>query len=104
MLRKFAAVTFLFILAAVYTTASAMTDGDGKKGSFKISGYLQGQYQWGEQDAELKVGTDNENADRPFNRFGLRRGHLKFAYQHPVASAVIQIDASTEKGLILKDE
>lgn len=103
MLRKFAAVTFLFILAAVYTTASAMTDGDDKKGHFKISGYLQGQYQWGEQDAELKVGTDNENTDQPFNRFGLRRGHLKFAYQHPVASAVIQIDASTEKGLILKD-
>ncbi|MFR7708368.1 MAG: hypothetical protein ACLUZZ_04635 [Alistipes inops] len=73
------------------------------KGRLKISGYLQPQFQWGEGDASLKVGTPNDNPSESFNRFGLRRGHLKFAYAYKTASAVVQIDVSTEKGVILKD-
>lgn len=73
------------------------------KGRLKISGYLQPQFQWGEGDASLKVGTPNDNPSKSFNRLGLRRGHLKFAYAYKTASAVVQIDVSTEKGVILKD-
>ena len=112
-LRK-AAILFAALLA-IHTGAAAAPDGhdDRKekrheepvsdKGRLKISGYLQPQFQWGEGDASLKVGTPNDNPSESFNRFGLRRGHLKFAYAYKTASAVVQIDVSTEKGVILKD-
>ena len=102
-------------MLAIHTGAAAAPDGhdDRKekrheepvsdKGRLKISGYLQPQFQWGEGDASLKVGTPNDNPSKSFNRFGLRRGHLKFAYAYKTASAVVQIDVSTEKGVILKD-
>ena len=35
---------------------------------FKVSAYLQAQYQNGEEDATLEVGDKNENADKGFNR------------------------------------
>jgi hypothetical protein len=41
---------------------------------FKVSAYLQGQYQYGEKDATLKVGDTNENPEEGFNRIGIRRG------------------------------
>lgn len=68
----------------------------------KITGYIQGQYQWGEEDASMKVGTANENTDKSFNRIGIRRGRIKFAYEHGIASAVFQLDV-TEKGVGFKD-
>jgi len=68
----------------------------------KISGYLQGQYQYGEKDASLKVGSSNENKDESFNRFGIRRGRLKFTYEEGIASGVFQLDI-TEKDVTLKD-
>lgn len=113
-LRTKAAILFAALLA-IHTGAAATPDGhdDRKekrheepvsdKGRLKISGYLQPQFQWGEGDASLKVGTPNDNPSESFNRFGLRRGHLKFAYAYKTASAVVQIDVSTEKGVILKD-
>ncbi|MDR0681463.1 MAG: hypothetical protein LBG15_06410 [Dysgonamonadaceae bacterium] len=72
----------------------------GKK--WKISGYIQTQYQYGEKDASLKVGSPNENPEASFNRTGIRRGRIKFAYEEGVASAVFQMDV-TEKGVGLKD-
>ncbi len=68
----------------------------------KVSGYIQGQYQWGEEDASLKVGTANENSEKSFNRIGIRRGRIKFTYEHGIASAVFQLDI-TEKGVGFKD-
>lgn len=68
----------------------------------KVSGYIQGQFQWGEEAASLKVGSANENPEKSFSRFGIRRGRIKFAYEHGVASAVFQLDV-TEKGVGFKD-
>lgn len=69
---------------------------------FKISGYIQTQFQYGEKDASLKVGSANENKENGFNRFGIRRGRIKFAYDDKIASVVLQLDL-TEKGVAFKD-
>jgi phosphate-selective porin len=68
----------------------------------KISGYVQSQFQWGEKDATLKVGTANENSNESFSRLGIRRGRLKFIYEERIASGVFQLDI-TEKGVGIKD-
>lgn len=70
--------------------------------NLKVSGYIQTQYQWGEEDASLKVGTGNEHPDQAFNRIGVRRGRIKFAYSQGIASGVFQLDL-TEKGIGFKD-
>ena len=49
-----------------------------KLSKFKVSAYIQGQYQYGQEDATLKVGDKNENLDKGFNRIGIRRGRMKF--------------------------
>ncbi|MCC8145985.1 MAG: OprO/OprP family phosphate-selective porin, partial [Bacteroidales bacterium] len=67
----------------------------------KVSGYIQAQYQYGEKDATLGVGTSNET-DESFNRIGIRRGRIKFTYEEGIASGVFQIDF-TEKGIGFKD-
>jgi len=67
----------------------------------KISGYLQTQFQYGERDASLKVGAANNN-NESFNRIGIRRGRIKFAYEEGNASGVFQLDI-TEKGVSFKD-
>lgn len=68
----------------------------------KISGYIQGQYQRGQEAASLKIGAVNEDPEKPFDRFGIRRGRIKFAYEADIASAVFQIDLM-EKGMGFKD-
>lgn len=73
-----------------------------KLNNFKVSGYIQGQFQYGEEKASLKVGDKNENIDKGFNRFGIRRGRIKFEYDDGLASGVIQLDAS-EKGVAFRD-
>lgn len=77
---------------------SAATDTD----KLKVSGYIQAQYQYGEEDASLSVGAGNENEDEGFHRVGIRRGRIKFAYEEGIASAVFQLDL-TEKGIGFKD-
>ena len=69
---------------------------------FKVSGYIQAQFQWGEKDASLKVGTGNANPNSSFSRFGIRRGRIKFNYETGIASGVFQLDI-TEKGVGIKD-
>lgn len=69
---------------------------------FKVSGYIQTQFQWGEKAAGLKVGTANENPENPFSRVGIRRGRIKFVYEEGLASGVFQLDV-TEKGVSFKD-
>ena len=69
---------------------------------FKVSGYIQTQLQYGEKEASLKVGTANEDKDESFNRFGIRRGRIKFTYEEGIASGVFQLDI-TEKGVGFKD-
>ena len=68
----------------------------------KVSGYVQSQFQWGQENASLKVGSANENPEKSFNRIGIRRGRIKFTYEEGITSAVFQLDL-TEKGIGFKD-
>lgn len=68
----------------------------------KVSGYVQSQFQWGEKDAALKVGTANENPEESFSRIGIRRGRIKFGYEEGLASGVFELDL-TDKGVGVKD-
>ncbi|GAB6012679.1 hypothetical protein [Viscerimonas tarda] len=79
-----------------------LEDAVKKLQKFKVSGYVQAQYLWGEQDASLKSGTANENPEESFNRFGVRRGRIKFVYEEGLVSATFQPDF-TEKGIAFKD-
>ncbi|MCC6691464.1 MAG: hypothetical protein IT235_08020 [Bacteroidia bacterium] len=69
---------------------------------FKVSGYFQGQFQYGQGNAALKVGSPNTDLNSDFNRIGIRRGRLKFSYEKGIATGVFQIDM-TDKGIVLKD-
>lgn len=68
----------------------------------KVSGYIQLQYQWGAENAALKVGAANQNPEESFNRLGVRRGRIKFVYEEGIASGVFQLDL-TEKGIGFRD-
>lgn len=69
---------------------------------FKVSGYVQTQFQYGEKNASLKVGGANSNTKESFSRIGVRRGRIKFTYEKGIAAGVFQLDI-TEKGIGLKD-
>jgi len=76
----------------------------------KISGYIQTQWQssqidsLGKASSDMKVGntakTGSETND--INRFGIRRGRVKFLYDDAGYQGVLQLDM-TEKGVSLKD-
>ncbi|MDO4789598.1 MAG: hypothetical protein Q3998_01365 [Porphyromonas sp.] len=68
----------------------------------KVSGYIQTQWQHGEKDASLRVGTKNDQKEDTFSRLGIRRGRIKFTYDAGLASSVFQLDI-TEKGVGIKD-
>lgn len=67
----------------------------------KISGYVQAQYQSAERDGAASFAGGNFGAGI-HNRYTVRRGRLKVAYDNDITQYVLQIDA-TEKGLGLKD-
>ena len=69
---------------------------------FKVSAYIQGQYQYGQEDATLKVGDKNEHEDKGFNRIGIRRGRLKFEYNDGIGTGAVQIEAN-DKGVSFRD-
>jgi len=75
--------------------------------NLKISGYVQVQGQWlQKQDNQAFKESSVAGGDFPAfynDRFGVRRGRLKFAYSsNPLSQVVVQFDA-TEKGMGLKD-
>lgn len=70
--------------------------------NFKFSGYIQTQFQWGEEAASLKVGSSNEDSEDSFNRLGIRRGRVKLTYEEGLFSTVFQLDI-TEKKVGFKD-
>ena len=70
--------------------------------NLNVSGFVQAQYQWGEEGASLMVGAPNEKPDDSFNRIGIRRGFIKITYEEGIASGVFQFDI-TEKGFGVKD-
>lgn len=62
--------------------------------NFKVSGYIQFQWQMAQekgQNAQYNGGNFAENSD---NRFMVRRGRLKLAYDSPYFAAALQMDAS----------
>ena len=69
---------------------------------FKVSAYIQGQFQYGQEDATLKVGDKNENVDKAFNRIGIRRGRLKFEYNDGIGTGAVQLEAN-DKGVSFRD-
>ena len=76
---------------------------------FKVSGYIQTQYQYCETDADginfklAKGRNDYEKTELAnFGRFGVRRGRIKFTYTDGIVEGVFQPDFS-EKGLSIKD-
>lgn len=73
-----------------------------KRQKLKITGYIQGQYQYAQQDATLRVGGENEDPDKSFNRIGIRRGRIKATYREGIGTGVIHLDA-TEKGVSIRD-
>lgn len=69
---------------------------------FKVSAYIQGQYQYGQKDATLKVGDSNEDPEKGFNRIGIRRGRMKFEYNDGIGTGAIQIEVN-DKGVSFRD-
>lgn len=69
---------------------------------FKVSAYIQGQYQYGQKDATLKVGDNNEDPEKGFNRIGIRRGRMKFEYNDGIGTGAIQIEVN-DKGVSFRD-
>lgn len=74
---------------------------------FKVSGYIQTQYQYGEKDADgVKVGNGindwEKNNEDGFSRIGIRRGRIKFLYENGIVQGVFQPDI-TDKGFAVKD-
>jgi len=72
---------------------------------FKVSGYIQAQYQFAQTSADgnnfklAKAQNAYETSElKDFGRFGLRRGRFKFTYEDGIASGVVQIDV-TDKGI-----
>ena len=75
----------------------------------KISGYIQTQWQssqidsLGKSSQDMKVGAAKAASETTdINRFGIRRGRIKVAYDDSGYQGVLQFDL-TEKGLALKD-
>lgn len=73
-----------------------------KLSKFKVSAYIQAQYQYGQPDASLKVGDSNEHPGKNFNRIGIRRGRLKFEYNDGIGTGAVQIDVN-DKGISFRD-
>lgn len=74
----------------------------GKMGNLKISGYMQGQWQWAEQPG-ISAFTDGGSFNATTNnRFMIRRGRIKFTYTYGIMQMVVQPDF-TEKGVSIKD-
>lgn len=69
---------------------------------FKVSAYIQGQYQYGEEKASLKVGDTNENTEEGFNRIGIRRGRIKFEYNDGIGFGAVQLEVN-DKGVGFRD-
>lgn len=73
-----------------------------KYGNLKVSGYIQGQWQWAESAGVPAFQDGGSFGANINNRFMVRRGRVKFTYTLGVAQVVFQPDFS-EKGVGIKD-
>lgn len=114
---KFTTITLLIITPVVVTaqqsdklatTITQRTDTKPvetitiAKSNTKLTGYIQTQFQYGQPQANLNVGTPNYDTAAPFSRIGIRRGRLTVTHVKNLTKGVVQIDF-TEKGIALKD-
>lgn len=97
-------VAFLSSTLVMARQTDSETSGKAVKmlNKFKVSGYINMLYQHGQKDATLDVGSSNEDKEKSFDRFGVRRGRLKLTYEEGITSGVFQLDV-TEKGIGIKD-
>jgi hypothetical protein len=58
----------------------------------KFSGYVQAQFQWGQEDATLKVGGGRKDSEGAYSRIGIRRGRLKMTATDKLGEGVFEID------------
>ncbi|MDR2534248.1 MAG: OprO/OprP family phosphate-selective porin [Tannerellaceae bacterium] len=72
---------------------------------FKVSGYIQTQFQYAEPDADginfklaNRANSWEQSERKDYGRFGIRRGRLKLLYEDGIATGVVQIDV-TDKGI-----
>lgn len=72
------------------------------KPAFKVSGYIHAEYQWGQPEATLKIGSPNENLSKSFSRIGMRRGFMRAMLEYHVASGVFSANI-TERGVGLQE-
>lgn len=70
--------------------------------NISLSGYIQGQFEYGQPMSSLKVGGENMDMTKNFNRIGIRRGRTKLTYEKEDFSSVFQVNL-TEKGINLRD-
>ena len=96
-------------LNALDQRVTTLEDGALVSKKLKISGYIQTQWQSSQIDSlgkgsqDMKVGTAKAGSETTdMNRFGIRRGRIKMAYEDFGCTGVLQFDL-TEKGLALKD-
>ena len=68
----------------------------------KISGYIQAQWQLADTAGAVTPYSGGIFPIASDNRFNIRRGRIKFAYENGLSTYVLQLDA-TEKGVALKD-
>jgi len=73
-----------------------------KSGKLKVTGYMQPQWQIGEEAASLQVGKQKQDdeKDELFNRVGIRRGRIKFFYDDgSLGSGGFQFNVTDKPGL-----
>lgn len=68
----------------------------------KITGYIQAQWQLADTAGAVTPYSGGAFPIATDNRFAIRRGRIKFAYENDLSNFVLQIDA-TEKGVSVKD-
>ena len=77
--------------------------------NFKVSGYIQTQFQSAQTDADgmnfklaNRANAYEQSEELNYGRFGVRRGRIKFTYEDGLVQGVFQPDFS-EKGVSFKD-
>lgn len=84
MVKKLILLSLSLLLFLIATAQdSTLSHGNKKKISkLTVTGYMQPQWQLGEQSASLQVGKQRQESDQDalFNRVGIRRGRIKFFY------------------------
>lgn len=92
----------LFLFLMVTAQESTADDEHQKSAKLKVTGYMQPEWQIGEEAASLHVGKQKQEDDQAelFNRVGIRRGRIKFFYDDgKLGSGGFQFNVIDKPGL-----